>query len=413
MAVFVLTNAVFSTPTYAAYTQDDSYFDSNEIFFYCKPADAGQPPNKCENTTCANGNSTSSGTSVPVSLTDLKKTDSLQRIFQGLLGGGMNAVQAAAVMGNMYTESGHGFDPNTYEGGVDTGTDGFGLVQWTGGRRTLLENYASSQNTPKASLALQMNFLLAEYDGKISGGLNYGAALKNTAFGTGTNVIDATRAWMQIYEGPKQIGSDPAKINSERIPAAEKIYSFYSNLAPITPAASASASQSGCSSSGGVSATSGGGNIVQTALSLAWPQSKGIVDGNNQVSDATTAYQAAKPKYDTEGLVSDCGAFVSVVMRMSGVDPNWPTLGVHTMGPYARAHPELYKIIENAKQSDLQSGDIVIEYSFDHIVISQGAGHPNIDASNNARVPSVRPDGSDMYMILQGSFIARYIGPKA
>ena len=59
----------------------------------------------------------------------------------------------AAVMGNIYAES--SFDPSEIESG---GGGGFGLIQWTGGRRSQLESYGTD-------LTHQFNFLWAELTG--------------------------------------------------------------------------------------------------------------------------------------------------------------------------------------------------------------------------------------------------------
>lgn len=381
---------------YAAYSKDDTFYNNNDILFY--------DPNYSNNLCSATGSDSPTSPSGATGIDSLKPSPNLQAIFQGLINGGMNAVQAAAVMGNMYTESAHAFNPDVYESGKNIPSAGYGLVQWTNnrpdytsGRRTNLFNFATQQGMPASSLDLQVKFVLKEYNE------SYKSQLSSSAFSEGTNVADATRAWMEIYERPLLRGDDPAKINSERIPAAEKIYTFYSSLAPSTTAPDATSG--GCSET---SASAGSGDIVTTAQSLAWPASKGISDGDNQMSQAMPAYQTAKPKYAPEGLPSDCGAFVATVMHMSGVDLDFPNYQVHVQAEYVKAHPEKYKIIENAQLSDIQPGDILMLNNTDHIEIAQG-GAVGIDASNGSRIPSVRPAGAQ-WMISNGSFIARHIG---
>lgn len=65
---------------------------------------------------------------------------------------GLADVQVAAIMGNMYAES--GMNP----GASEVGGGGFGLCQWTGGRRTKLESYAASVGKPASDLATQLEF---------------------------------------------------------------------------------------------------------------------------------------------------------------------------------------------------------------------------------------------------------------
>lgn len=394
-----------------ALTHDDTFYNGNNIFFY--------DPDYTNAASC--GGASAPGSGITGSVTDLKPDETLKTIFQDLLNGGMNAVQAAAVMGNMYTESYNyinqtRFDPNFYEGGVQTATDGYGLVQWSFDRRTQLFDYAQQQNEPVSSIGLQIKFLLKEYND------TYKTLLSGTAFDSGTNVTDATIAWMKIYENPLQKPGDPdpAKINSERIPAANKIYGFYGGLAPTTAATSSAATSTGC----GTSATGSGSTsaIVQYALKYAWPSP--IANGKTQESDATPAYQQARPQWDTEGDWSGCDVFVATVMRSSGTDPNYAGVSVHLQKQYVESHPNLYKIINNPTQSDLQPGDILLSDSMDgsggigHTVIYIGSksnqgGYPVADASDGDRVPSLRPVGSDALMISENSIIARYIGGGA
>ena len=54
-------------------------------------------------------------------------------------------LQIAAIMGNMYAES--GMNPGSEEGG-GTNANGIGLCQWTNGRHTNLVNYASPSASP-------------------------------------------------------------------------------------------------------------------------------------------------------------------------------------------------------------------------------------------------------------------------
>lgn len=65
---------------------------------------------------------------------------------------GLEDVQVAAIMGNMYAES--GMNPAAQE----VGGGGYGLCQWTGGRRTKLESYAASVGKPASDLTVQLEF---------------------------------------------------------------------------------------------------------------------------------------------------------------------------------------------------------------------------------------------------------------
>lgn len=65
---------------------------------------------------------------------------------------GLEDVQIAAIMGNMYAES--GMDPSRHQGGGG----GFGICQWDGGRKTNLYSYAASVGKPATDLQVQLEF---------------------------------------------------------------------------------------------------------------------------------------------------------------------------------------------------------------------------------------------------------------
>lgn len=114
----------------------------------------------------------------------------------------------------------------------------------------------------------------------------------------------------------------------------------------------------------------GGGSIVQTALSLAWPipySTSGATSTRPLASTPTPAYVAAMEKYNpseytaTDETGGDCGVFVATVMHASGADPNYPDSYTVAQAEYVIAHPNLYKVIYPATStSQLQPGDILI-----------------------------------------------------
>ena len=117
-------------------------------------------------------------------------------------------------------------------------------------------------------------------------------------------------------------------------------------------------------STGGVCVGSGGsgvvaGNIVKTALGLAWPNQ----GHGNQQADATTAYQQAMPTYNGstgELPYSDCGVFVATVMVASGADKNYPKRGTGIQLSYLQSSGK-YQILNNVNSTaGLLPGDILI-----------------------------------------------------
>lgn len=68
---------------------------------------------------------------------------------------GLDDVQVAAIMGNMYGES--GMHAGSEEGG-GTNANGIGLCQWTNGRHTNLVNYANSVGKSWTDVGVQLDF---------------------------------------------------------------------------------------------------------------------------------------------------------------------------------------------------------------------------------------------------------------
>lgn len=68
---------------------------------------------------------------------------------------GLPDLQIAAIMGNMYAES--GMKPGSAEGG-GTNANGIGLCQWTNGRHTNLVNYAKSVGKSWTEVQVQLDF---------------------------------------------------------------------------------------------------------------------------------------------------------------------------------------------------------------------------------------------------------------
>lgn len=98
----------------------------------------------------------------PIDLSALNETE--RAVATYLLGKDLDAVTVAAIMGNISQESGFIADYHESGGG------GYGLCQWTGGRRTQLEAYAASRGMEVATISLQMDFLWAELTGEDANG---------------------------------------------------------------------------------------------------------------------------------------------------------------------------------------------------------------------------------------------------
>ena len=80
-----------------------------------------------------------------------------EKVWFALRDAGFSEYAVAGAMGNIYAES--GFDPAIIEGGSGIG---FGLCQWSYGRRTQLENYAASKGVDPSDVDTQIEFLITE-----------------------------------------------------------------------------------------------------------------------------------------------------------------------------------------------------------------------------------------------------------
>lgn len=373
LSIFTFSSLI---PTASVFAIDEGFYSGNNILFY-------NPDETCTVAVTAAATTGSVG---------LEKSVKLEQIFQLLINGGMNAGQAAAVMGNMYAES--GFNSDITEKGNSIG---YGLAQWSFSRRTNLENFAKEKGIPVSDIPLQIEFLLREYNG------SYKSRLDKTVFKEGTDVAASTKAWMEIFEAPAlKPANDPAALNSKRIPAAVTIFGLYQGLSQVTTVASTTS----CGSSSGNSAVAG--DIVKTAIGYALQ--KPATDTMTSKSDARDTYQTAKMQYNPSVDWTDCGGFIATVMIASGVDPNYTKVSVAAQLKYVKSNPDKYLVITSPKVSDLQPGDILLSESAGHTTMYTGeTQYSSVDASLGQRVPSVRNASSHIWMLNNGSVIARVI----
>ena len=80
-----------------------------------------------------------------------------EKVWWALINAGYSKEAAAGVLGNIEAES--GFNEAAIEGGSGIG---FGLCQWSYGRRTQLEAYAASKGTSPSDINTQIEFLIGE-----------------------------------------------------------------------------------------------------------------------------------------------------------------------------------------------------------------------------------------------------------
>ena len=127
------------------------------------------------------------------------------KVWTGLRAAGYNEITVAAAMGNIKNES--GFDPGAIEAGSGAG---FGLIQWTGGRRTAIEQYAASKGVSASDIDLQLEYLIKEcnpddpiFQWNMKSSSNYSSTIYTFEdWRDGKDLERATWAFMTCFERP-------------------------------------------------------------------------------------------------------------------------------------------------------------------------------------------------------------------
>lgn len=159
-----------------------------------------------------------------------------ETVWKFLRGKGLSEVSTAAVMGNIYAES--GFDQNQIEAGTGIG---FGLCQWSYERRTQLEHYGTD-------LTHQLNFLWTELTGQNTSGtgadyqwIDKSGYKSHTDFMSGNgSVAELTAAMCFCWERPN---ASVAHLNT-RQQKANDYYTQFTGTQPSVGSSNASSSDS-------------------------------------------------------------------------------------------------------------------------------------------------------------------------
>ena len=112
-------------------------------------------------------------------------------VWDYLIEQGYSAIQVAGIIGNMYQES--GVNPAREE----TNGIGYGLVQWSFGRRQQLEAFAESKGKSASDIYVQLEFLVKELK---EGKQFYGTYAEQ--FANPYSVDQATEAFCWGFERP-------------------------------------------------------------------------------------------------------------------------------------------------------------------------------------------------------------------
>lgn len=151
----------------------------------------------------------------------------------------LNEKAACAIMGIIKNES--GFNPNA----TNPNDGGYGLIQWTNGRRTKLENWLSKNGYANNSVEGQIKYFFYELKKSYGSGTNYNIYdyLINQEhtldeyllyfFGhaeAGTNIMPGTEAWTRPYNKETN-PTIPKKLFENRLADAKGFYNKRDELA--------------------------------------------------------------------------------------------------------------------------------------------------------------------------------------
>jgi hypothetical protein len=156
-------------------------------------------------------------------------------------------------------------------------------------------------------------------------------------------------------------------------------------------------STTSCSNSNGAVA----GDIVKTAINLSYPDR-----GHVSESDAKQEYIDAVNKSNStaKGSYTDCGMFVSTVMRASGADTDFPPIGTGNILPYVK-NSSKYETFDDITSTDrLKPGDILVfnANSKGHIYLFVGSEGGELN-SRGASLTEHVPEGHNAYFNQDGN----------
>ncbi|MBR3320147.1 hypothetical protein IKG20_02480 [Candidatus Saccharibacteria bacterium] len=334
--------------------------------------------------------------------------DNSKTALNYLIKKGYSKTSAAAIVGNLIAES--SVVPNKKEGGQlindsswrltdweKFGKRGFGIAQWTSaGRQTSLQNFADANGLPVISMEAQLGYLFDELQRGIRGA---SSKVENM---NALSLEEATFFMYRHFETPRSsfcTTNDKAGCYNNYAPSTysdlsetetSSAYSAFMNrlkyaksalaevgdIATDTDSSSSSTSASSLSCAGIISGSAGAQKIVQTAISMSWPNSDGTCDafygpvawksraagGVRACSDTLNA--VAKLAQQAVGGLSlrDCGKFVGAVMIYGQIDSEFPKVGVRSQMAYMNSSKKWTKVSTDGQEfpmSSLQPGDVL------------------------------------------------------
>jgi hypothetical protein len=312
---------------------------------------------------CMMGASSSRAASCSGPADALVGSSNQQKAFNYFAANGYSKEQAAGIVGNLIHES--SVEPMLKEGTIagtrtpagevdqpGTANDwsrGWGIVQWTPASKLITASRRLGITDGRIeSLDYQLDFLKEQLagDGPLPEG-RAGQLLRATR--SPEDAAAAFGRWYERFQGSE----DPSHERyAQRKTAAREVFTTFGSGLVGSVGTAAGPGPDGCG-------VAGNGDVVKTALALAWDTS----GHGKDKGDAKPEYQAMMPRFNGASAIdpySDCGVFVATVMVMSGVDKGYVRRGAGSQREYVRRSPkyEAFEDLDNVSQ--LQPGDIFV-----------------------------------------------------
>ena len=330
------------------------------------------------------------------STTTLTGGDNPTKVWNFFKSQGLDDIHTAAIMGNIQQES--TFNPLIIQNGGTTNdpsniSSGWGLVQWTPGRKVL--NIADRYNitTPIGDIGTQLNIIWQEMT---TGPTPAGVMGFLAKFNARTSIGDATNYFMTDYEAAGHAGP--------RTTFAENALALYGGSAPTgTVSTTSSSSVGGCMPNATLSpdcASANGSAKILCAAKAYDPASYklGLVGGHQ----GAAAWHAACPIINASCYV-DCSGLVNMALFDAfGVDLRQNT----------KSQLSDTKNWRRIQYSQVQPGDLVFPNSghveiIDHV---NGSQIFTFGAHNASYAQPKQVGPTDYYADLPGNVYLHYIG---
>ena len=143
-----------------------------------------------------------------------------KQLHSGLVSRGFSKEEAAAIVGNLWAESGFDSGARNPNGGA------YGLMQWKDGRYDRLQTYAAEKGKAASDLELQLDYIAWE----LKGGNPYETAQFKRGMAYGPSVADKTKGF--AHEVERAHADELAGSMQKRIGAAQSVFNAEGTAPP-------------------------------------------------------------------------------------------------------------------------------------------------------------------------------------